>query len=42
MIETATDALIFGLSLFVFFLMCTAVFSKLVEWCSGALRGWLG
>lgn len=42
MIETASDALIFGLVCFVVFLMLCAVTRKVIEWCGGALRGWLG
>lgn len=42
MIETATDALVFGLALFALLLVAAAVFQKIIERCAGALRGWLG
>lgn len=41
-VETASDALIFGLILFVFFLMAVAVIGRVIERFGEALRGWLG
>lgn len=42
MIETASDALIFGLFVFAIFLVVAAVVHKAIEKCGEALRGWLG
>lgn len=42
MIETASDALVFGLFVFAVFLVLAAVVGKALEKVGQSLRGWLG
>lgn len=42
MISTPADAAVFGLFLFVVFIVVYAVSKTLISKCAGALRGWLG
>jgi len=42
MIESASDALVFGLIVFALFLILAALCGKAIEKCGEALRGWLG